>query len=235
MNRKLTLLLVLLTYYTLSFGQLYDSTDKVGVGISNPVKKFQVEDGLNMKLSLGVQQSFTGSLEPSIFISRWLGTGTTYDSTIIHALRNGNTGYRLGFSTLRNHDDNDFSGYSTKMFLSQSGNLGIGTLDTGIHRLAVEGSIGAREIKVLPSGWSDYVFNKEYSLPTLEEVELYINQFGHLKDIPSAKDVEENGILLGKMDSKLLLKIEELTLYIIEQNKKIVDLQDQVKALLKKT
>ena len=121
------------------------------------------------------------------------------------------------------------------MFLSQSGNLGIGTLDTGIHRLAVEGSIGAREIKVLPSGWSDYVFNKEYSLPTLEEVELYINQFGHLKDIPSAKDVEENGILLGKMDSKLLLKIEELTLYIIEQNKKIVDLQDQVKALLKKT
>ncbi len=101
------------------------------------------------------------------------------------------------------------------------GKVGIGTTSTGNHRLAVEGSIGAREIKVEASGWSDFVFDKEYNLPTLKEVENHIKEKGHLKDIPSAKEVERNGFFLGEMDAKLLQKIEELTLYTIEQEKKI--------------
>lgn len=108
-----------------------------------------------------------------------------------------------------------------KMLLTANGSLGIGTTTTGPHKLAVEGSIGAREIKVQATGWSDFVFEKNYSLPTLEEVEKHINEKGHLKDIPSEKEVLENGINLGEMNSKLLQKIEELTLYSIEQNKKI--------------
>jgi hypothetical protein len=107
-----------------------------------------------------------------------------------------------------------------KMTLTSNGSLGIGTTTTGTHKLAVEGSIGAREIKVQATGRSDFVFKKEYYLPTLEEVEKHIIEEGHLKDIPSEEEVLKNGINLGEMDSKLLQKIEELTLYIIQQEKK---------------
>lgn len=111
------------------------------------------------------------------------------------------------------------------------GNVGIGTTTTGSHKLAVEGSIGAREIKVQATGWSDFVFKKEYTLPTLEEVEKHITEKGHLQDIPSEEEVLKNGINLGEMDSKLLQKIEELTLYSINQNKKIEQQAKEIEAL----
>ena len=117
----------------------------------------------------------------------------------------------------------------TRMLINSSGNIGIGTSTTGTHKLAVEGSIGAREVKVEASGWSDFVFESDYDLPTLEEVEKHIQEKGHLKDIPSAKEVEENGISLGEMNAKLLQKIEELTLYVIAQNKEIQELKKQNK------
>ncbi|UOB17894.1 hypothetical protein [Abyssalbus ytuae] len=111
------------------------------------------------------------------------------------------------------------------------GSIAIGTTSTGSHKLAVEGSIGAREIKVQATGWSDFVFENDYNLPTLKEVEQHIKQKGHLKDIPSAAQVEENGILLGEMDAKLLQKIEELTLYTIQQQKEIEKLKKENKSL----
>lgn len=73
--------------------------------------------------------------------------------------------------------------------------------------------------------WEEY--SSLHNLPTLEEVENHIKEKGHLKDIPSAKEVEKNGIYLGEMDSKLLQKIEELTLYTIEQEKKIKGQEDR--------
>ena len=105
------------------------------------------------------------------------------------------------------------------------GNVGIGLLDPGANKLAVNGNIKAREVKVTLAGWSDFVFEDDYDLPTLEEVEKYIKTHRHLPEIPSAKEVEENGVELGKMDSKLLQKIEELTLYIIDQEKRIRKLE----------
>ena len=98
--------------------------------------------------------------------------------------------------------------------------------------MAVNGQIRAKEIKV-ETGWSDFVFFKDYKLPTLEEVEDHIKEKGHLKDIPSANEVEENGIFLGEMNSKLLQKIEELTLYTIQQQKEIEELKLQNQKLLK--
>lgn len=111
------------------------------------------------------------------------------------------------------------------------GKVGIGTDNTGTHKLAVEGSIGAREIKVQLTGWSDFVFDNDYDLPPLNEVESHIKQKGHLKDIPSARDVAKNGIFLGEMDAKLLQKIEELTLYTIQQEKEIQTLKKQVQEI----
>lgn len=110
-------------------------------------------------------------------------------------------------------------------------NVGIGTITTGPHKLAVEGSIGAREVKVTATGWSDFVFKKEYNLPTLEEVEKHIKEKGHLENIPSEEEVLKNGINLGEMNSKLLQKIEELTLYSIQQNKKIEEQSKEIETL----
>ncbi len=110
-------------------------------------------------------------------------------------------------------------------FNLKGGSVGIGTATTGSHKLAVEGSIGAREIKVTASGWSDFVFKKDYKLPTLEEVEEHINENGHLPEIPNEAEVKENGINLGEMNAKLLQKIEELTLYMIDLNKQVQQLK----------
>ena len=115
-----------------------------------------------------------------------------------------------------------------------TGNVMIGTTTYGTHKLAVEGSIGAREVKVESSGWSDFVFKNNYKLRTLEEVDKFISQNGHLPEIPSEAEVQKNGINLGEMDSKLLQKIEELTLYLIEQNKKIESMEKELKELRKK-
>ncbi|WP_029903162.1 hypothetical protein [Prevotella sp. 10(H)] len=91
----------------------------------------------------------------------------------------------------------------------------------------VTGLIRAKEVKIqLPAEWADFVFDKDYNLPSLSEVEKHIKEKQHLPDIPSEKEVKENGIDLGEMQAKLLQKIEELTLYVIEQDKKIKDLEN---------
>ncbi|MEO9850954.1 MAG: hypothetical protein ABJH72_22345 [Reichenbachiella sp.] len=131
---------------------------------------------------------------------------------------------------------------STFMNFNFDGNLiefpsapvAIATTSTGNHKLAVGGSIGAREIKVEASGWSDFVFYKGYELRTLEEVEKHIAEKGHLPEIPSEVEVTKNGINLGEMDAKLLQKIEELTLYLIEQNKEIIKMKKEISALKSK-
>lgn len=110
----------------------------------------------------------------------------------------------------------------------QGGSVGINTQNTGSHKLAVNGSIGARRVKVEVGTWSDFVFNKNYNLPSIQEVEEHIQIHGHLKDIPSEKEVLEKGVDLGEMDAKLLQKIEELTLYIIELEKTTIALKERL-------
>ena len=83
------------------------------------------------------------------------------------------------------------------------------------------GKIFAKEVEVKANVWADYVFKKDYKLKTLEEVEKHIAEKGYLPNIPSAAEVMEKGINVAEMDAKLLEKIEELTLYSIEQNKRL--------------
>lgn len=104
-------------------------------------------------------------------------------------------------------------------------NVGIGT-DNPQSKLAVEGQIRATEVKVLTDiSVPDYVFELGYELRTLEETKEYIEAKKHLPEIPSAAEIGENGIDLGDMNMRLLKKIEELTLYVIEQNEQIKKLQ----------
>ncbi|NAS31781.1 hypothetical protein GTQ40_12410 [Flavobacteriaceae bacterium R38] len=111
-----------------------------------------------------------------------------------------------------------------------NGNVGIGTTAPGIWKLAVNGNIRAKGVKV-ETGWADYVFEHDYNLPTLEEVARHIKEKGHLINIPSAKEVELNGIELGEMNKLLLEKIEELTLYILQQEKTIQKQSEQLEQL----
>jgi len=186
-----------------------------------------------------------------------LGIGTTNPSGKLEILKNANlsTAITIPNSGLIIRADNDGNDASLRFGVDNTnlkaliqtqqtttaakfdllinpfgGNLGIGTSDTNGWKLAVNGKIRAKEIKV-ETGWSDFVFDKNYNLPTLKEVEEHINDKGHLKNIPSAKEVQENGIFLGEMDSKLLQKIEELTLYTINQEKKINKLEKENESL----
>lgn len=110
---------------------------------------------------------------------------------------------------------------------SASGNVGIGTF-TPKAKLAVYGDILATKVKVTQTGWPDYVFGKDYHLPGIAELEQYILTHQHLPEIPSAKEVADNGLDLGDINKKLLQKIEELSLYIIQLDKKNKSLEERL-------
>ncbi|WP_276381623.1 tail fiber protein [Flavobacterium sp. H4147] len=113
--------------------------------------------------------------------------------------------------------------------LFYDGNVGLGTKNPDM-RLTVNGSIHSKEVKVdvnIPV--PDYVFKNDYNLKSLQEVENYIKENSHLPEIPSAKEFEKNGINVSEMNMNLLKKIEELTLYAIEQQKKSDMLMEVVK------
>ncbi len=110
--------------------------------------------------------------------------------------------------------------------LHVAGTMGMGTAapNPNNFRLAVNGNIRTKEL-VVESGWSDFVFAPEYDLWPLNEVEDYIIKNGHLKDIPPAGYIQANGVALAEMNKRLLQKVEELMLYIIEMNKKLEELE----------
>lgn len=113
----------------------------------------------------------------------------------------------------------------------ESAAFGIGTKNPDpAFRLSVNGPIRAKEIKV-ETEWSDFVFSPNYSLRSLEEVENFISENQHLPNIPSADEVKNQGIFVGEMNAKLLEKIEELTLYLIEQNKRLNHQQREIEDL----
>lgn len=119
----------------------------------------------------------------------------------------------------------------SRFTITDNGNVGIGT-QTPSAKLAVVGGISAQRIKVSAvNAWPDYVFETSYALPSLREVEQHIMRYKHLPDVPSAKEVEDNGLDLGDNQAVLLKKIEELTLYMIAQDKKMDEQEKKMKAM----
>ncbi|MGL5233774.1 MAG: hypothetical protein ACRC8Z_03325 [Empedobacter falsenii] len=137
----------------------------------------------------------------------------------------------------------EWGAWQQLILANNNGNVGIGTNNPDA-KLAVKGNIHAQEVKVDLAVPADYVFqkyytgksslNSTYQFKSLEEIKSYTEQNHHLPDLPSAKEIQENGLKLGEMNNLLLQKIEELTLYLIEQNEKIDQLTKEIKLLKQK-
>ena len=208
-------------------GMVLTVSKNVGIGTGTPSEKLEVIGTVRASYSAtsttsGYVDLTSNSSNNSGWVDFYNWDGAAFD--------------RAGYIGYANDDYIKYTTYDLRNHYFSGGNVGIGTSSTGSHKLAVEGSIGAREIKVedVPN-WSDFVFEDDYELPTLVEVEMHIKVNGHLKDIPSAEDVKEDGIYLGQMDAKLLQKIEELTLYLIDQNKRLDAQQKEIEELKAQT
>ena len=107
-----------------------------------------------------------------------------------------------------------------RMRINFNGYVGIGTTNPQ-NKLDVNGTIHSKAVNIDLNGWSDYVFKKDYQLKPLSEVKNYIDQNQHLPEIPSEQQILKDGLNLGEMNKLLMKKVEELTLYLIEQDKKV--------------
>ncbi|WP_443938791.1 hypothetical protein [Pedobacter sp. MW01-1-1] len=114
------------------------------------------------------------------------------------------------------------------MRINSVGDIGVGTINP-TEKLSVNGNIRAREIKVETANWPDYVFEEDYKITSLQDLEKYIKANKHLPDMPSAKEIESNGLVLGEMNKALLKKVEELTLHLIEKDTEVRALNETIK------
>jgi hypothetical protein len=117
-----------------------------------------------------------------------------------------------------------------RLVINSDGKVGIGT-DSPTELLSVNGNIKSKKVIVTQTGWADFVFADDYRLLPLAEVEKFIKQHRRLPDIPSQNEVDEKGIDVGEVQARLLQKIEELTLYVIELERKLSAQQEELENL----
>ena len=187
--------------WTESGGAVYltNPNNKVGIGTSSPSWELTVRGGLRLEDSSTPSNALTiGNNGSYAFLGAYDWAAGQWRSLVINSDGEGTFG-----------------------------KVGIGTVNP-THTLTVEGQILAEEVIVVPDvPYADFVFEDDYELMPLGEVARYIEEHGHLPEIPSAVEVEADGLFLGEMQVKLLQKIEELTLYLIEQHKTMAEMQEE--------
>lgn len=191
-----------------------DTSGSVGIGTLSPGVKLgiftqQASDGLKINHN---NTGFVRLSANSLTQNSWNPITQNGDGGIVFGSANTTTNFGFVIAPW----SNSLSG----LRVDKNGNVGIGTADTKGRKLAVNGdAIFTKIIVKQYSAWADYVFEASYDLRPLSEVERFIHQNKHLPDVPSAKEVARDGLDLGENQVVLLKKIEELTLYIIEQEK----------------
>jgi hypothetical protein len=231
---------------SLGDSQLFDDGTQVGIGTTTPSAGFfldvigntRIAGNLDVtnELEVGSNATIGQSLlvNQNTAITGTLDVGSTADiigNTTVGGILTVNNHSALN-GTLDVSGNTDVNGLLTvNNDANIAGVTAIGTTSTpGSHQLYVGGSIIAEEVVVkLEANWPDYVFASDYQLPTLEEVENHIREKGHLPGIPSAAEVEaQGGVELGEMQRLMMEKIEALTLYAIEADKRNEALQAQL-------
>jgi hypothetical protein len=183
----------------------------VGVGTTSPQYKLHVTGTGFFQNRLTVQ----GDIPNDNNAAFWNNSTTGYGF-----YSQGGGGGRYAFHFLNQTG-------STIMYGKGDGNIGIGTTNPDA-KLAVKGTIHAEEVKVdLSVPGPDYVFEKDYNLMSLEEIKAYIEKHKHLPEVPSAKEMETNGVNLSEMNMILLKKVEELTLHVIELKNENVQIKEE--------
>ena len=231
------------TYYdgtrtNMSFGHLYNSAyqtgdimtllgnGNVGIGTTIPVSALNVvRGGTNASTdypSIRITTTSSGNIYgPVLYLDGSSGTNGRIWGLIGSGPADASaTGSSGNFAIY------DGSVGASRLVINNAGYVGIGTT-TPREALSVNGNIRSQQVKVEISNWPDFVFTKEYKLPSLLEVKNYIDQNHHLPDVPSEQEVKDNGLNLGEINKTLTKKVEELTLYAIEQQNKIAD-QDKL-------
>ncbi|MGN6420405.1 MAG: hypothetical protein ACTHMC_23050 [Pseudobacter sp.] len=212
----------------------FPASGNVAIGIATPNKLLHVA-GTARLANLAVFQQGTGS-NPELIsdggsvlrIKGQLGTilgklnvNLGYNTESV-AIANGNT--RTNILSVYNSSD------ASVMTVTNTGNVGIGITEPS-EKLAVNGNILAKKVKVTATGWPDYVFHPSYRLMPLDMLEKYIKQNRHLPEVVSAAEVERDGLDLSDNQAALLKKIEELTLYVIDLKKTLDEQQKKIQAL----
>lgn len=192
-------------------------------------------------------------LRPSMTISKWgnVGIGVENPGYVLDVagrarFRSGNGTAGFWLNNTANTAERSFYGMANDNLVGiygsggcgwgmvmdvNNGSVAIGSTNANpAYKLSVNGSIRAKEV-VVESGWADFVFENDYKLMPLVEVENYIKNNKHLPNVPSALEVKENGVKVGEIEATLLQKIEELTLYAIESKKQVDALQNKIKVL----
>ncbi|WP_406845365.1 hypothetical protein [Flavobacterium soyae] len=177
----------------------------VGIGTTSPIAKFHVVD-----------------TNGGIFFD---GSNAAYNRFKSTAVAPGNPKPLLISAQL--------SGTTPDIYINTSGNLGLGTMNP-TSKLTVAGNINSREVKVTVDAGADFVFENNYNLLSLNALDKYIRENKHLPEIASADEMKKEGINLSEMNIKLLQKIEELTLYTIEQQKNTEKLTKIIETLTKR-
>ena len=223
-----------------------NNSGRVGIGTSNPTEKLSVTGNVKISDTLKIEKSLridslagagfkfdsTDTKSYKIVLVDETGEFTvdppanfsSYDITpwILGGNTLPSTNYKIG--TRNSKPFRMITNNVERMRITEIGNVGIGTTnfsdgeDEDYYKLSVNGSVRAKEV-VVETGWSDFVFDKNYTLMPLKELENYITQNKHLPDVPTSDEITKNGVSLGKTQSLLLQKIEELTLYVIELKK----------------
>jgi hypothetical protein len=176
-------------------------TGNIGIGTSAPEQKLQVVGG---RFQVNTAASWDNFQIYTDGTHSYLEANGDEDGLFIKS----NTGQKVIFPTA---------------------NVGIGTSNP-TEKLSVNGKIRAKEV-IVDTNWSDYVFAKNYKLASLAEVEQHIQTQGHLPGVPSAQEVADNGVSVGDMQAVLLAKIEELTLHVIKQEKRLDTQAAEIAAL----
>jgi len=196
----------------------------VGIGNTNPVSKLDLSYQGTVASADLMSNATTGAPNK---LCLWRGNGIYYGF--------GTTANTVNYFSGANHNfyaqSSSAAARTLVGFMSSQGmGVNVSTIPAGYH-LAVGGKIIAKELKITATTIPDYVFSPAYRLPPLGEVAAYIEQNGHLPEVPSAVEVAREGINVSEMQATLLKKVEELTLYMIEQNRQLQNQQQQIEQL----